>query len=72
MRSDGLDRLGHAVYGRPVKPREWIGGSDARILHDTAGKLEAAQKLCEIYFTIAADAIGEEVVRRRRDEMLVP
>lgn len=67
---DGLDRLGRAVYGRPPKPGEWLGGSDARILHDAADKLEAAQKLCEVYFNIAAAAIGEDAVRKQRDELL--
>ena len=33
-------------------------------------ELEAAQKLCEIYFKIASNAIGEKEVRRRRDEMI--
>lgn len=32
--------------------------------------LELAQRLCEIYFTIAADAIGEDVVRHKRDRIL--
>ena len=32
--------------------------------------LEAAQKVCEIYFNIASEAIGEDEVRRRRDAVL--
>lgn len=43
---DGLDRLGRAVYGRSPKPGEWLGGSDAKILHDAADKLEAAHRCC--------------------------
>lgn len=31
---------------------------------------EAAQALCTIYFEIAADAIGEDEVRRLRDERI--
>ena len=33
-------------------------------------QLTAAQKLCEIYFNIAAEAIGEDVVRAKRDAAL--
>lgn len=32
--------------------------------------LENAQKLCEIYFNIAANVIGEDEVRRQRDEAI--
>lgn len=30
-------------------------------------KLAGAEKLCRIYFEIAAEVVGEEEVRRRRD-----
>jgi hypothetical protein len=30
-------------------------------------ELDAAMKVCELYFNIAAEAIGEDEVRRRRD-----
>jgi hypothetical protein len=30
----------------------------------------AAQKLCEVYFNIAAEVIGEDEVRKRRDEAI--
>ena len=33
-------------------------------------ELEAAKNLCEIYFKIAVNAIGEKEVRRLRDEMI--
>ena len=32
--------------------------------------LTAAQQLCEIYFEIAAEAIGEDEVRKRRDAII--
>ena len=32
---------------------------------------EAAQKLCEIYFNIAADLVGEEKVRELRDSAML-
>jgi hypothetical protein len=35
-------------------------------------ELAAAQKVCEIYFNIAAEVIGEDEVRRRRDAKLPP
>lgn len=31
---------------------------------------KAAQRLCELYFNIAAEAVGEDEVRRRRDAAL--
>lgn len=33
---DGTERLCHALYGRPARPRDYLGGSDARMLHDAA------------------------------------
>lgn len=33
-------------------------------------QLEAAQRLCSIYFKIASDAVGEEMVRAKRDEQI--
>jgi hypothetical protein len=32
--------------------------------------LEAAKKLCKVYFDIAAKAIGEDEVRKQRDEII--
>ena len=39
-------------------------------LLDYGRDIEAARKLCEIYFDIAAEIIGPEAVRARRDEIL--
>jgi hypothetical protein len=46
---DGMERLCRAVYGRPAQPRDYLGGSEARMLRDGAdliadlrAKLEAA------------------------------
>ena len=33
-------------------------------------ELEATDRLCDIYFEIAADEIGEDAVRERRDEAI--
>jgi hypothetical protein len=35
-------------------------------------RYDAAKKLCEVYFTIAAEAIGEDGVRSRREALLPP
>jgi len=35
-----------------------------------ASQIKLAKKLCEIYFNIAAAEIGEDEVRRRRDEII--
>lgn len=36
---DGTDRLCLALYGRKAKPRDYLGGSNARMLHDAADRL---------------------------------
>lgn len=41
VRLDGTDRLCQAVYGRKSLPRDYIGGSSARMLHDAAALIEA-------------------------------
>lgn len=33
---DGTDKLCRAVYGREATPRDYLGGSEARMLHDAA------------------------------------
>ncbi len=41
---DGTDRLCRALYGRDAEVRDWLGGSEARMLHDAADRLaERAQ-----------------------------
>lgn len=39
---DGLDRLSRALYGRKPNAQEYLGGSDAKILHDAADALTPA------------------------------
>ncbi len=34
------------------------------------GALSQAEKLCRIYFEIAAETIGEDAVRRKRDQRI--
>jgi hypothetical protein len=38
---DGVDRLCMAVYGRPAKPRDYIGGANAQMLYDAADLINA-------------------------------
>lgn len=40
------------------------------IAHQLARELVAAERLCEIYFTIATSQLSEEEVRNRRDSMI--
>lgn len=40
------------------------------LLQQLAAERDAAKKLCELYFNIAAKAIGEDEVRRKRDTEL--
>jgi len=41
---DGTARLCQALYGRPAQPRDYLGGSDARMLHEAADKIAALQE----------------------------
>ena len=43
--ADGLAKLAHALYRRPERPSDWLGGSEAQILHDAAAQLEQARAL---------------------------
>jgi hypothetical protein len=43
-----------------------------QLRRELAAEREAAKKVCEIYFNIAAEVIGEDEVRRRRDARLPP
>ena len=47
-----------------------INGDNFQIIEEQKQEIEASKKLCEIYFNIAAEAIGEEQVRSIRDEAL--
>lgn len=37
---DGTARLCRVLYGRKEEPRDYIGGSDARMLHDAVDEIE--------------------------------
>lgn len=37
---DGTDLLCKALYGRPGKVADWLGGSEARMLHDAAKEVD--------------------------------
>lgn len=39
MKPDGTERLCQALYGRKAAPRDYIGGSDAKMLHDAADRI---------------------------------
>ena len=41
--ADGTARLCRALYGRAETPRDYLGGSHARMLYDAADRLETAQ-----------------------------
>lgn len=40
-KADGTERLCRALYGRKASARDYVGGSDARMLHDAADRLAA-------------------------------
>jgi hypothetical protein len=58
-------------FGRPIVC-EVVAGCERglRYFYNLQAENGAAQKLCEIYFTIAANAIGEDEVRNQRDQSL--
>jgi len=39
--ADGTERLCRALYGRDAEPADYLGGSEARMLHDAADMLRA-------------------------------
>lgn len=39
MKADGTERLCQALYGRKATPRDYLGGSDAKMLHDAADRI---------------------------------
>ena len=36
---DGLEKLARQLYGRPPAAGEYLGGSNAKILHDAAAEI---------------------------------
>lgn len=40
---DGTERLGRAIYGRAPRVEEYLGGSEAKMLHDAANRVELLQ-----------------------------
>ena len=44
---DGTDRLCQVVYGRSPKAEDYLGGSNAKMLHDAADKIEELKKQIE-------------------------
>jgi uncharacterized ubiquitin-like protein YukD len=42
----------------------------AELEGEAARNMVVAERLCEVYFTIAAEAIGEDEVRRKRDALI--
>jgi len=46
---DGIDRLCKALYGRDPRPSDYLGGSNAKMLHDAVGALaDADEDSCDL------------------------
>ena len=45
LKTDGTDRLCRVLYGRGARPQDYLGGLDARMLHDAADRLEELKLL---------------------------
>ncbi len=41
--TDGTDALCLALYGRKAGPKDWLGGSQAKMLHDAAARIDRLQ-----------------------------
>lgn len=46
MTDDGTERLCQALYGRKATPRDYLGGSNAKMLHDAADRILAGNHNC--------------------------
>ena len=44
---DGTDRLCEILYGRKAVVGDWVGGANAKTLHDASDELEAAREAIE-------------------------
>ena len=54
--TDGTDALCLALYGLPAEPRDYLGGSEARMLHDAAAKLVELRTALEAVSTFGPAA----------------
>ena len=54
--ADGTERLCLAVYGRPAQPRDFLGGSQAHMLHDAADKIAALKAVVDAAREACLDA----------------
>ncbi|NIO74642.1 MAG: hypothetical protein GTN69_01845 [Armatimonadetes bacterium] len=48
MSGNGTDRLCRALYGREARPRDYLGGSSAWMLHDAATRIERLQAVAVV------------------------
>jgi hypothetical protein len=48
-KEDGTGQLCHALYGRKAEPRDYLGGSESRMLQDAARVIEASRKVVRLY-----------------------
>ena len=76
---DGAARLCAILYGRKDKPRDWLGGSNAMMIHDAVREIERLRVLaafCEGVLSIVEDyefnVEGVKEARRRIADALSP
>jgi hypothetical protein len=48
-KEDGTGQLCMALYGRKAEPRDYLGGSESRMLQDAARVIEALRKVVRLY-----------------------
>lgn len=61
--SDGTRKLCKILYGRDDKPADWVGGSEAKMLHDAAERIAQLESPWQPIETAPTD--GTEVLLYR-------
>lgn len=59
--ADGTERLCRALYGRKARARDYLGGSDARMLHDAADLLDS-RSVADGALRLAAQRLLDEAL----------
>ena len=67
--ADGTERLCLAVYGRPAQPRDFLGGSQAHMLHDAADAIAKLRRERENDAALKRATRRAEVAEAERDAL---
>lgn len=59
---DGLQLLAEELYGEGPAPKDYLGGSDAKILHDAVDRIQSCRRLRNLYLEILVEHFGRSAV----------